>query len=183
MSRIGKQTIKIPDGITVSTDISIKVKGPKGELQREKPKEFDFKVENGYIEVIPKETTLKLKNGNALWGLYRSLVAGMIEGVSRGFEKILEFEGVGYKAALKGVDLELQMGFSHPISIKAPDGITFKVEKSRIIISGFDKEKVGQITAEIRAVKPPEPYKGKGIRYEKEVIIRKAGKKAVATAG
>lgn len=181
MSRIGKQQIKIPEGTSVSVNGVIKAKGPKGELEMKKPEGFSFDIKDGFIKVIPDEKTQKSKNGPALWGLYRSLLLGMITGVSVGFEKILEFEGVGYKATVKGSDLEFQLGFSHPVFVKAPEGIVFKVEKNKIIISGSDKYVVGQIAAKIRSEKPPEPYKGKGIRYEKEIILRKAGKKAVAS--
>lgn len=157
----------------------VKAKGPKGELQMTKPEGFTFAVGENALEVKPSDQILALKNGPALWGLYRSLASNLIKGVQQGFEKTLEFEGVGFKASLKGADLELQMGFSHPVAVKAPEGVTFKVEKNKIIVSGADKSLVGKMAAEVRSVKPPEPYKGKGIRYEKEVIIKKAGKKAI----
>ncbi len=182
MSRIGKQPIKIPDGTSVSVNGFIKTKGPKGELEVQKPDGFSFGVHDNLMNIVPDKKILELKNGSALWGLWRSLIANMVRGVSQGFEKVLEFEGVGYKAVLKGADLEVQMGFSHPVMVKAPPGIILKVEKNRITVSGLNKQLVGQIAAEIRSIKPPEPYKGKGIRYEKEVIIRKAGKKAITAA-
>ena len=185
MSKLGKKPIMIPGGTEVIINDLIKTKGPKGELQMVKPSGFSFDLnqENNVINVTPEDKVLKQKNGSALWGLYHSLLSNMIEGVSRGFEKKLEFEGVGYRAILKGTDLELQMGFTHPVLIQAPEGISIKVEKNKIVVYGIDKQMVGQIAAKIRAVKPPEPYKGKGIRYEGEVIIRKAGKKAATTAG
>lgn len=182
MSKIGKQPIKIPEGVTVTINGTVKAEGPKGELQMAKPEGFSFNVGENSLEVKPSEQVLNLKNGPALWGLYRSLASNLIRGVEQGFEKTLEFEGVGFKAAVKGSDLELQMGFSHPVAVKAPEGITFKVEKNKIIVSGTDKSLVGKAAAEIRSVKPPEPYKGKGIRYEKEVIIKKAGKKAITAS-
>lgn len=181
MSRIGKQPIKIPDGTEVSINDNILVKGPKGELSRQKPDGFLFELQDGILNIVPEESTVKSKTGPALWGLYRSLVANMIEGVSVGFKKVLELQGVGYRATVKDNNLEMQLGFSHPVIIKVPDGINFQVEKNKITVSGYDKQLVGQIAAEIRKKRPPEPYKGKGIRYENEVVIRKAGKKAVAT--
>lgn len=182
MSKIGKQPIKIPQGVTVTVNGEIKARGPKGELQMAKPEGFAFNLEENALEVKPSVQILALKNGPALWGLYRSLASNLVKGVQEGFEKTLEFEGVGFKAALKGADLELQMGFSHPVAVKAPEGITFKVEKNKIIVLGTDKSLVGEMAAKIRSVKPPEPYKGKGIRYEKEIIIKKAGKKAITAS-
>lgn len=185
MSKIGKKSIIIPKGVEVIINDLVKARGPKGELQMAKPSGFSFnlKTENNLINIIPEDKILEQKNGRTLWGLYHSILSNMIKGVSSGFERNLEFEGVGYKAVLKGTDLELQMGFTHPVLIKAPEGVSFKVEKNKIAVYGIDKQMVGQTAAKIRAVKPPEPYKGKGIRYEGEVIIRKAGKKAVAAAG
>lgn len=182
MSKIGKQPVKIPEGVTITVNGTVKAKGPKGELQMAKPEGFSFSVAGNSLEIKPSDQILALKNGPALWGLYRSLTSNLVKGVQQGFEKVLEFEGVGFKAALKGADLELQMGFSHPVTVKAPEGVNFKVEKNRIIVSGTDKSLVGETAAKIRSVKPPEPYKGKGIRYEKEVIIKKAGKKAITAS-
>ncbi|PJE51369.1 MAG: 50S ribosomal protein L6 [Candidatus Yanofskybacteria bacterium CG10_big_fil_rev_8_21_14_0_10_36_16] len=181
MSRIGKKPIEIPSGVEVVIDGSlVRVKGPKGELEN---KFFDCSI----IEKDDSKVTVKVKNEEdgkqkALWGLSRSLISNMIKGVSDGFEKKLELNGVGFKAAVKGNDLELSLGFSHPVSIKAPEGISFNVEKNVITIAGIDRQAVGQIAANIRKKKPVEPYKGKGIKYIGEIVRRKAGKKAAGTA-
>lgn len=180
MSRIGKLPISIPSGVTVEINgQEISVKGPKGQLKQIIPEEIKAENSNNQIVFMISNQT---KNSSACWGLSRSLVNNMIKGVTEGFEKKLEIEGVGYKVALQGADIILNIGFSHPVIIKAPQGIVFKVEKNIIIISGIDKKLVGQITADIRSEKKPEPYKGKGIHYIGEVIRRKAGKKATATA-
>lgn len=176
MSRIGKQSIIIPDGIEVNINNNlILVKGPKGELSREIHPDIN-------IEIKDKEISVRLKDSKEentpIWGTYRALIANMIMGVSKGFEKRLIFEGVGFRAVVNENKLVLSLGFSHPVEITASNGVEFKVEKNTIIISGADKNLVGQIAANIRATKKPEPYKGKGIRYEDEVIRRKAGKKA-----
>jgi len=179
MSRIGKQLIIIPDGVDVNIDNGeIKVKGPKGELFQEIPYEIEVIIKDKEITISPKNKT---KNSSALWGLLRTLIFNMIEGVVNGYEKQLEIEGVGYRAAVEGNKLVLNLGFSHPINIEAPKGIEFKVEKNVITVSGFDKQLVGQVSADIRSKRKPEPYKGKGIHYMGEVIIRKAGKKAVGS--
>ncbi len=181
MSRIGKKPILIPQGVEVKIEGQrVTVKGPKGELSREVRPEIKVVEEESQIIITPQKET---KETAAFWGLTRALLANDIKGVTEGFAKKLEIEGVGYRAALEGQDLNLQMGFSHPVKIKAPEGIVFLVEKNVITISGIDKELVGQTAARIRAVKPPEPYKGKGIRYEGEQVRRKLGKKAVSTAG
>lgn len=179
MSRIGKSPIKILSGVKVNiSGQEISVEGPKGKLKQVIPDQIKAEIsEDQIVFSIARES----KDSLALWGLSRSLVNNMVKGVLEGFEKKLEIEGVGYKAVLSGKDLVLSLGFSHPVNIKAPEGIDFKVEKNAIIISGIDKYSVGQIAAKIRAKKKPEPYKGKGIRYAGEVIRRKAGKKA-ATA-
>lgn len=179
MSRIGKQPIIIPDGVDVKIDnILITVKGKKGELiQKLVP---EIKVEIKDKKIIVQEVR-KTKNSLALWGTFRALIANMIEGVSSGFQKKLIIEGIGYKAVLNGNKLVLSLGFSHPVEIEAPKGIEFKIEKNTITISGTDKQIVGQIAANIRICKKPEPYKGKGIRYEGEIIRRKDGKKAVGS--
>ena len=179
MSKIGKQPIEIPEGVAVSlSEDSISVKGLKGELTNPLTKGINVAVDGNFIKL----TTLKEGKDNiAKWGLQRALIANMIIGVTKGFEKVLEFQGVGYKANVKGKDLELGLGYSHLISIPGVENITFSVEKSFIKISGSDKELVGQVAAEIRRKRPPEPYKGSGIRYKDEVIKRKAGKKAVTT--
>ncbi len=181
MSRIGKQKIQIPAGVEVTVDdgrFLITTKGPKGELKHVFPSSLKVFVEDGFIVVQPNG----LNGQAALWGLTRALIANMIKGVVDGFQKNLEFTGVGYKAQVKNDGIELQLGFSHPIFIKAPEGITFKAEKNSIAVSGIDKALIGQVAAQIRTLRPPEPYKGSGIRYAGEVIRRKAGKKA-ATAG
>lgn len=178
MSKIGKKPIQIPNGVDVKIDGSfISVKGPKGELKRELPAGLEAKVENSQFTLRPKIITRESK---ILWGLGSSMARNMIKGVSEGFEKVLEFQGVGYKAAVKGNGLEMGLGFSHPVSVTAPEGITFKTEKNLIIVQGIDKELVGKVAAEIRSLRKPEPYKGSGIKYQGEIIIRKAGKKAVA---
>jgi large subunit ribosomal protein L6 len=175
MSRIGKQPIQVPDNVDVKLDKDlIVVKGPKGELSQKLHSDIE-------VEVKDKEILIKLKGkvkSTALWGTFRSLIANMIEGVTNGFEKKLIFEGVGYKALVNNNKLVLNLGYSHPIEIETPQGIELKVEKNTIIISGIDKQLVGETAAIIRSKRKPEPYKGKGIRYEDEVIRRKVGKKA-----
>ncbi|MBI2451391.1 MAG: 50S ribosomal protein L6 [Parcubacteria group bacterium] len=180
MSRIGKKSILIPTGVNVAiVDDVVKVEGPKGKLERHLSPGIKAEVKDNGIFVFPTG-----KNGmSRLWGLERSLLANIVAGVSQGFEKILEFEGIGFKAEIQGDDLVLSLGFSHPIRIKTPAGIALKVAKNMIYISGINKELVGETAAKIRALKKPEPYKGKGIRYQGEIIRRKAGKKAVASAG
>ncbi len=183
MSRIGKQPIIIPDKVEVKIDgVLVIVKGPKGELKRNLHEKIAVKVEDGKILISPTVSgDLMSKKIGALWGLSRALVFNMIKGVTDGFEKKLEIEGIGYKAAIQGDKIVLNLGFSHPVEVLTPPGITFKVEKNVITISGIDKEQVGETAASIRAIKKPEPYKGKGIRYQGEVIKIKAGKKAVST--
>lgn len=185
MSRIGKQPIKVPDNveIKISAD-SILVKGPKGEIS--KNLHPDVVVEEKDNEILVKSRN-DSKESRALWGTFRSLINNMVKGVKDGFEKVLVYEGIGFKSEVKadssvesGKILELNVGFTHPVKVVAPKGIDFKAEKNQITVSGIDKELVGQVAADIRKVKPPEPYKGKGIRYKDEVILRKAGKKAVA---
>ncbi|MEK7138690.1 MAG: 50S ribosomal protein L6 [Patescibacteria group bacterium] len=180
MSKIGKKPIEIPSGVSVEVKGErISVKGPKGELTKPITQEVSVIVEDSLIKLSLKSE----KKGDAgKWGLQRALIANMVTGVTNGFERVLEFQGVGYKAVLKGKDLELNLGYSHPITIPGVDGINFTVEKSSIKISGLDKELVGKVAAEIRTKRPPEPYKGSGIRYKEEIIKKKAGKKAV-TAG
>lgn len=179
MSRIGKQPIKIPENVDVKIDDNfIIIKGSKGELKQKIHPDINLEVKDKKVLVKPRN---EKKKNSAIWGTYRALVANMMKGASEGFEKKLIFEGVGYRAAVEGKKLVLNLGYSHPIEIEAPEGIEFKVEKNTIIISGIDKQLVGQAAANIRAKRKPEPYKGKGIRYEDEVIRRKVGKKAVAT--
>jgi large subunit ribosomal protein L6 len=175
MSRIGKMPVTVPSGVDVKVDgVQVTVKGSKGELSREFTDRVSFSMDDGVITVAREDDT---RESRALHGLSRALLANMVEGVSEGFSKVLEIQGVGYRASLKGSDIELLVGYSHPVNVKAPKGITFEVpEPTRIIVSGIDKEQVGQVAADIRKVRPPEPYKGKGIRYEGEYVRRKAGK-------
>lgn len=181
MSRIGKKLIEIPQGVTAVLEGSgFSVKGAKGELKLEIPRQIQVEVKDGKISVMPKKEITEGKTG-ALWGLYRALISNMVEGVSKGFEKKLEIEGVGFKAVLQGDELVMNLGFVNPVKIKKPEGITFVVEKNLITVSGISKEAVGQIAAEIRETKKAEPYKGKGIKYQGERIRRKEGKKVVAT--
>lgn len=180
MSRVGKKPIDIPEGVTASTSAgAILIKGPKGELSLRFPPDIKAEIGGGKIIVFPAREGKKI---SAVWGLTRSLVSNLVEGVSRGYEKKLEFEGIGYRAAVEGGVLTLQLGFSHPVKIKAPEGIEFLVAKNVITVSGADKEAVGRTASRIRSLKAPEPYKGKGIRYQGELIKRKAGKKTAASA-
>ncbi len=179
MSRIGKKLIEIPAGVTVEiNEKEITVKGPKGELKQFIHPEIKIEVRDDKILISPKSELSK--KGRGLWGLYRALVSNMVEGVSKGFEKKLEIEGVGFKAAVDADGLTLNLGFTNPVKIKKPEGVNFLVEKNVITVSGISKEKVGQVSAEIRKAKKAEPYKGKGIKYQGEKIRRKEGKKVVA---
>ena len=181
MSRIGKKPILIPEGVEVKIEgQKVIVKGPKGELFREILREIKIESKDNQLFVFPQ---IETKQTKAFWGLTRALLANMIEGVIKGFEKKLQIEGLGFRAELEGDNLVLQVGFSHPVMITVLEGVKFVVEKNIIIISGIDKELVGQVAAKIRRVRPPEPYKGKGIRYVGEVIRRKAGKKTATVAG
>ena len=186
MSRIGKKPISIPEGVKIEfKDQKIEVSSLRGSLQRIIRPEMNIEIKEGQIFVSPKTIKLRKqesKKNKAYLGLTRALVAGMVEGVSKGFEKRLEIEGIGYKAILEGQDLALKVGFSHLVKVKVQPGIKFAVEKNTIIISGIDKEAVSQIASKIRKVQPPEPYKGKGIRYSGEVVKRKEGKKVTTTA-
>ena len=175
MSRIGKMPVAIPSGVEVKIDgTTVTVKGKKGELTRTFQPTMIIKQEGDEIIVSPADEE---RQTNAFWGLTRSLIHNMVVGVSEGFEKKLELVGVGYRAALKGKDLELQLGFSHPVVVKAPEGITFEVpSQNEINVLGSSKEQVGQVAADIRKWRKPEPYKGKGIRYVGEYVRRKAGK-------
>lgn len=180
MSRIGKKEIIIPAGVEVRIEgQNIEVKGPKGVLKMVSVPEIVVEMKEKEIHFAPKKEDLKSK---ALWGLTRTLVNNMIEGVTKGFEKKMEINGVGFKAGVEGKKLVLSVGLSHTVDIVAPEGIEFKVEKNVITVSGIDKGLVGQVCAEIRRVKKPEPYKGKGIRYVGEIIKKKLGKKAAAGA-
>jgi len=180
MSRIGKKPILIPVGVEVKIDgQKIVVKGPKGEISREIRPEIKVEIKEGEIILSPQRET---KETNAFWGLTRALVFNMVKGVTDGYEKKLQIEGIGFKANIEEDSLVLKLGFSHPVKVKQPEGIKFTVEKNIVSVSGFNKELVGQLAAKIRKICPPEPYKGTGIRYVGEVVRRKAGKK-VATAG
>ena len=177
MSRIGKQPITVPAGVTVSIEPDqVRVNGPKGELLERIPR--DITVEHVDDQLLVKRPTDRGEH-RALHGLTRSLVANMVQGVTEGYEKTLEIQGVGYRVQRRGADLELALGFSHPVSVKAPDGIEFDVPSpTRIVVRGISKQMVGEVAANIRKQRPPEPYKGKGIRYEGEYVARKVGKRA-----
>jgi large subunit ribosomal protein L6 len=179
MSRIGQTPIAIPSGVDVTVaDSSVMVKGPRGELSRTLPQGIAVEQSDGELRVVRDRETREVK---ALHGLIRSLLANMVQGVTEGFEKRLEIHGVGYRAAKQGNDIELLVGFSHPVRKRAPQGIELDVpQPTRVTVRGIDKELVGQVAAEIRAIKKPEPYKAKGIRYEGEHVRRKAGKAAKA---
>ena len=177
MSRIGKKPIPVPDGVTVEIRPgAVAVRGPKGDLEERVSPAMTVTQEDGQV-VVARPTDRG--DHRALHGLTRTLVANMVTGVTQGFEKRLEIQGVGYRAALKGRDLEMQLGFSHAVTVKAPDDITFEVpQPTQIVVSGISKQRVGEIAAQIRKWRPPEPYKGKGIRYQGEHVIRKVGKRA-----
>jgi len=177
MSRIGRKPIPVPAGVSVAVAPGrVTVKGPLGELQQQVPARMSISQEND--EVLVTRPTDRGED-RSLHGLTRTLVANMVEGVTRGFERKLEIQGVGYRAALRGSELEIAAGYSHPVIIQPRPGISFEVPApTRIVVKGIDKQQVGQTAAEIRAVRPPEPYKGKGIRYEGEVVRRKVGKRA-----
>ena len=181
MSRIGKKPIEIPQGVTATiSEKEIVVKGPKGELKQVIHQEIKVEQKDNKILVAPK--TVLSKKGRGLWGLYRALISNMVTGVSKGFDKKLEIEGVGFKANVDGDNLVLNLGFTNPIKIAKIPGVSFLVEKNVITVSGPDKERVGHIAALIRKQKKAEPYKGKGIKYQGEKIRRKEGKKVVASA-
>ncbi|MCD8347592.1 MAG: 50S ribosomal protein L6 [Lachnospiraceae bacterium] len=175
MSRIGRMPVAIPAGVTVTVaeGNEVTVKGPKGTLVRVLPKEMDIKVEDGHVIVSRPNDLKKMKS---LHGLTRTLIHNMVIGVSEGYAKTLEINGVGYRAAKSGKKLTLTLGYSHPVDMEDPEGIETKVDGNKIIVSGISKEKVGQYAAEIREKRKPEPYKGKGIKYADEVIRRKVGK-------
>ena len=176
MSRIGKMPIEIPSGVKVAlADNTISVQGPKGRLERQLPPGVKVEVEAEQIRVCPPENP---RESTAMQGLTRSLLANMVDGVTKGFEKVLEINGVGYRAELKGKTLNLSLGYSHPIDYPLPEGITAEVDPkaNKIVVQGIDKELVGATAAKIRSFRKPEPYKGKGIKYIDERIVRKAGK-------
>lgn len=176
MSRIGKEPIKIPSGVNITIDGNkVTVTGPKGELVHSVSDRVNLKIENDELNVTRIDNE---KYSRADHGLYRTIIANMIEGVTNGFKKVLEVEGVGFKVSMNGKGLKMALGFSHDVIYDPKDGVELSVEENRITVSGIDKQKVGQAAAEIRQLKKPEPYKGKGIRYQGEHIIRKAGKAA-----
>lgn len=176
MSRVGKIPVEIPEEVKVKIEgKAIKVSGPKGELERKIPRQVSVSVKDDKVVVEPKS---KSKLARSLYGTIRAHVNNMVKGVTDGWTKELEMVGTGYRASTSGNKLVLTIGFSHPVEIEAPEGISFKVEKTDIAVEGVDKEKVGEIAAKIRDVRPPEPYKGKGIKYKDEVVSRKPGKAA-----
>ena len=183
MSRVGKKPILIPEGVEVKIEgQKVIISGPKGELLREIRPEIKVEIKGNQIFVQPFSEKSWTKKTKAFWGLIRALLANMVQGVKEGYEKKLEIEGVGYKAQVLGGDtIQLSVGFTQPTKIKAPKDIKFSVEKNVITVSGVDKELVGLIAARIRKAKPAEPYKGKGIRYQGELVRRKVGKRAVTT--
>ena len=176
MSRIGKRPVTIPSGVTASVEgQTVKVKGPKGALQFVVHNDVEVKFENGQVKVAPR---VKTNRAQALYGTARAQVANLVEGVTKGFEKKLEITGVGYRAAMQGKNLQLALGYSHDVVYAIPEGIQIAVPKpTEITITGSDIQRVGQVAAEIRAYRPPEPYKGKGVKYANEFIFRKEGKK------
>ncbi|MBO4227862.1 MULTISPECIES: 50S ribosomal protein L6 [Bradyrhizobium] len=176
MSRIGKRPVAIPSGVTATVDgQTVKVKGPKGQLQFVVHDDVEVKFENGQVKVAPR---VKTNRAQAMYGTARAQVANLVEGVTKGFEKKLEITGVGYRAAMQGKNLQLALGYSHDVVYPIPEGISIAVPKpTEITVSGIDPQRVGQVAAEIRAYRPPEPYKGKGVKYANEFIFRKEGKK------
>ncbi|MGJ4883127.1 MULTISPECIES: 50S ribosomal protein L6 [unclassified Bradyrhizobium] len=176
MSRIGKKPVAVPSGVTASVDgQTVKMKGPKGQLQFIVHDDVDVKFENGQVKVAPRSET---KRARSLYGTARAQIANLVEGVTKGFEKKLEITGVGYRAAMQGKNLQLALGYSHDVVYQIPEGITIAVPKpTEITVTGIDPQRVGQVAAEIRAYRPPEPYKGKGVKYAGEFIFRKEGKK------
>ena len=176
MSRIGKKAVAVPAGVTASVEgQTVTMKGPKGALQFVVPDDIIVKMDKGAVKVDPRSET---KRALAMWGTSRTLVANLIAGVTKGFEEKLEITGVGYRATIQGKNLQIALGFSHDIVYPIPDGITIATPKpTEIVVSGIDKQKVGQVAAELRAFRPPEPYKGKGVKYAGEYVFRKEGKK------
>jgi large subunit ribosomal protein L6 len=176
MSRVGKKPVTVPSGVTASVEgQTVKMKGPKGALQLALHDDVVATMEKGSIKVDPRFET---KRSRAMWGTYRALVANLVHGVTQGFEQRLEITGVGYRAAVQGKNLQLQLGYSHDVVYPIPDGITIATPRPiEIVVTGIDRQRVGQVAAEIRDFRPPEPYKGKGVRYAGEYIFRKEGKK------
>ena len=176
MSRVGKRPVTIPSGVTATVEgQTVKMKGPKGQLQFVVHDDVEVKFENGAVKVAPR---LETNRAQAMYGTARAQVANLVEGVTKGFEKKLEITGVGYRAALQGKNLQIALGYSHDVIFPIPEGIAITTPKpTEILIAGIDKQKVGQVAAEIRGFRPPEPYKGKGVKYANEYIFRKEGKK------
>ncbi|WAJ30827.1 50S ribosomal protein L6 [Antarcticirhabdus aurantiaca] len=176
MSRIGKKPVAVPSGVTASVDgRTVKAKGPKGELQFVVNDEVLVKLEDGAVHVDPRDQS---KDARSKWGMSRTMISNIFSGVSKGFEKRLEISGVGYRAAMQGKNLQLALGYSHDVVYQVPEGITVAVPKpTEIVVTGIDKQQVGQVAAEIREYRGPEPYKGKGVKYAGEKIVRKEGKK------
>jgi len=176
MSRIGKKPVPIPSGVTANVaGQAISIKGPKGTLQFTLPDDVGAKMEGGALQLDPRDET---KRARAMWGMSRAVLANIVAGVTKGFERKLEITGVGYRAAVQGKNLQLSLGYSHEVNYPIPEGIAIVTTKpTEIVITGIDKQKVGQVAAEIRGFRPPEPYKGKGVRYAGEYIFRKEGKK------
>ncbi|MGE3148729.1 MAG: 50S ribosomal protein L6 [Pseudorhodoplanes sp.] len=176
MSRIGKKPVSIPSGVTANVEgQTVKMKGPKGNLQLVLPEDVSVKMENGAIKVDPRNET---KRARSMWGTSRTLVSNLITGVTKGFEQKLEITGVGYRAAVQGKNLQLALGYSHDVVFPIPEGISIATPKpTEVVITGIDKQKVGQVASDIRDFRPPEPYKGKGVKYAGEYIFRKEGKK------
>ncbi|MGI9352339.1 MAG: 50S ribosomal protein L6 [Rhizobiaceae bacterium] len=176
MSRIGKKPVEVPEGVTATVEgQTVTAKGPKGELQFVVNNEVLIKMEDGQISVDPRDES---KDARSKWGMSRTMVSNILTGVKDGFEKKLEINGVGYRAAMQGNNIQLSLGFSHEVVYEVPEGITVACPKpTEIVVTGIDKQKVGQVAAEIRSYRPPEPYKGKGVKYADETIFRKEGKK------
>ena len=176
MSRIGKKPVSVPSGVTANVEgQTVKVKGPKGQLQVVLPADVTVKMDNGVVKVDPRNET---KRARSMWGTSRTLVNNLITGVTKGYERKLEITGVGYRASVQGKNLQIALGYSHDVLFPIPEGIAIVTPKpTEIVITGIDKQKVGQVAAEIRAFRPPEPYKGKGVKYQGEYIFRKEGKK------
>jgi large subunit ribosomal protein L6 len=176
MSRIGKKAVAVPSGVTANVDgQTVKVKGPKGALQIVLPDDVTVKMDKGAVKVDPRSET---KRARSMWGTSRTLVANIITGVTKGFEERLEITGVGYRAAVQGKNLQISLGYSHDVVFPIPEGIAIATPKpTEIVVTGIDKQRVGQVAAEIRAFRRPEPYKGKGVKYVGEYIFRKEGKK------
>lgn len=176
MSKVGKQPIIIPEGVAIEIEQdSIKISGPKGVIERALPKGIEVKKEEGVLRVESKTSVL--------WGTWRSHIANMVEGVTKGFEKVLELQGIGYKVSLQGSALTFQIGFSHPVNVTIPEGLSCEVKENKISVKGVNKEAVGQFAASLRSIRPPDSYKGKGIRYENEAVKLKPGKKAGVGTG